>query len=232
MAISVVQAAGFAANSTTPQTVNAPSNFTVGNFVVLLAMSTEVNGCGVSSPAVTSFTQVVTSHTFGTAELYYGQVTTSGQTAVTVSDNIGHSSFPSVDIIELAGVDTGTPVLTSGSAGLSGTGSLSCPSLSATGSGQFYIGGGYHGQGVPTGNSPTAGFTALMGCVLTGSSYDCGLYQVTTGAGALAPAISAGGTGSGDVVAAIFNAAAPVVAPGTNPVVPLPLFLMLTEELN
>lgn len=221
MAISVVQtAANGAAVSTTPHTTTASSAFTVGNILVVATSSQGgAPGCTPSGGGVTTWTKADGhADANGTAEIWYGKVTSGGVTTVSIATNNSSNSFPAGNVFELAGVDSTSPVLTSGNGVISNSATVAYPSLSATAAGQFYVGTAFPGNGVPTGNSPTAGFSAILSDDTGGNSFDPTVYQVTTGAGTLAPTIAGASSMLGDTVAAIFQAA----AGGPNPAAPLP----------
>lgn len=214
MAITVVQTVSSgAAVSNGPHTVTAGANFTVGNLLVVHANTTQATdgSFAVSSPAVSGgLTLGPKLDTFGTVGIFYGVIDTSGQTTVSISGTAGN--FPCGNVFELSGVNA-TPLLTSGTLSQSGLSpTLTCPSLSATAAGQFYLGGGFVSAGVPTGNTPTAGFSELEGDNVGSDVYQESIYQVTTGSGSLAPTITANGFTGGSCVAVIFNA---VAAAGT-----------------
>jgi hypothetical protein len=157
----------------------------------------------------------------GSAAVYYGQVTSSGQTTVTITDT-GGNNYPSGVGGEFYGISPSAPLAVgAGSQSAAVGSSFSLPQL-YSGPLQLYVGGGYHAAGVASpytiGGSATGqtltNFANVAHLSSSTTAYNLGLWGIWT-SGSLsyaspyrfAPYYTASSSSNFVSSAAIFNAA-------------------------
>jgi hypothetical protein len=185
-----------------------PSPTTIGNCLILEVTTGGSSPASCSGGGVGTWQHVVAANNGnGTSDIYYGFVTSSGQTVVTIS---GGASYAGGIGGEFSGVDPGTPVSSSGSLAPTSAGTtFNMPSLTSTKAGQLYVGGGYPQNGIPTPYTQTSGFTNFVNLGLIGTdAYNCGGWQVVSGAGAYQLEYSAWSASYYNATSAFFNPAA------------------------
>jgi hypothetical protein len=179
--------------------------------------TTTLSGGGVATWIKVPGATVENSGTYElTSEVWYGFVTTSGQTVVTVTDSVSGSD-PLVFVQEWSGISASNPVASAAThANTTNASTLSGPTLTA-GPGQLaWVIANGTGSGVSLANTSSAGagWTALNGGGTTGgsTSYNLAAYQVVSTT--LTAAWTANTAGANVAAGAVFAPA--IVGPGIN----------------
>ena len=193
--------------SLTTQTLSLPNATTTGDTLILTvgddyshtATVSSVSGGGVPATGSGSWTKVTETNGSsgdGEAEIWYGQVTSGGTTAITVTLS-GSTNWQLANVSEWAGIASSSPVDASTSSNGSAT-SFTAGPITTTQAGDLVISDAWTSFNSPGFTSPqnstTLGYTALSQTMAGGSYYRAwGAYTIDSSTGS----ISAGWTGPG-----------------------------------
>jgi hypothetical protein len=198
-------------NSGTTATSTLSAAATVGHWLIIETTSAGDTG-GATTPSGGGVgtwlhaTTIVDSTTARSSDIWYGQVTTSGQTVVTLTSGTG-GSYPAGVGGEFSGINTSYPIASANYIDGSTAGTqLIAPSLTAI-SGQLYVGGGFHNGGVATPYTPSSGFTDFPEAVqyVGGTSTNAGAWQLITSAGTYQLTYTTAGSNTWAATGALFN---------------------------